>query len=219
MSDMPRRFLLRGRAISAEELEEQKQAAERRAALVRQPGEGIHEYVRRVSAGTLQIIRTDELNSLNDRLTTALMELQSIQRQVRTVRSEPPQTAMQVAQQAIDRERTLGIRNPPPTTTIPVRLPFDEEERLIVGGPRHGVVMRFDVAQTHYVVRETRAVDPIEALQRGLTVQQTAMTTNHRYVRMAYTRIILMMYEPLINASRIAQDRETQHAMQLAGLR
>lgn len=195
MSEMSKRFLLRGRAISAEELEEQKQAAERRAAIVRQPGEGIHEYVRRVSSGMLQIIRTDELNSLNDRLTTALMELQSIQRQVRTVRSEPPQT-----------------------TAIPVRLPFDQEQRLMVGGPRHGVTMSFDVANTHHLVRETLALDPVEALQRGLTVQQSAMVTNHRYVRMAYTGLILMMYEPLINASRAAQDRETQHAMRLAGL-
>lgn len=224
MSDMPKRFLLRGRALSIEELEEHKQEAARRLAVARQPGEGIHEYVRRVSHGDLQIIRTVELDRINNELSTMQRELRVLRQQVRVGEGDLPLTATEVIarEQALREEirRTSRVR-----TTVPVDLTAlgeSAEERVMVGGPMHGRILRFREDAITYHYRDTSTIERVDRTPLSGPVSQSSqiVTRNIRYERLRHPDGgSIMLCEELLNRPRAELDEYVLSAYRLAGVR
>lgn len=227
MPETPKRFILRGRAHSPQELQSAKERAERAQLIARLPGEGIHEYVRRVSNGDYQLIRTEELNSLNSQNSLMRRELDMLRSQVRqnTLGSSGMSdlTATQVADRMM-RARSRAAMDPA-SAVIPVNLrglAVDTEERLMVGGPMDGRIVQFRSDATTYQAREISALNTMEIDPRRVSRATDASATRYTVVRYVLFRRTpygpMMLAEDLLNSPPSVQDAHVNRAMRVAGL-
>lgn len=188
MSETPKRFTLRGRLHSAQELQEAQQRADHQRGQARLPGEGLHEYVRRVSDGGYQLIRSQDLHRLNEELVRLRRDSQAL--------------AASMTRNRLDPERS------------PVAV--DTEERLMVGGPVSGRVLRFNLHASTYVQRELTASSDFRI---AVPSDDRTTLTNYHYVLVRRAgHIPYMILDDLLNAPRSVQDDYVRQATRTAGI-
>lgn len=221
MSETPKRFTLRGRIHSPQELRLAKDREEYAREVARLPGEGLHEYVRRVGLGEYQLIRTVELNSINDENSRLRRELDVARNRLR---ANPPigETATQRATREHDeRMRRRALMLGPTRESIAESLrgiAIATEERLMVGGPQAGRVLRFRESDERFQISEDESLD-MSDISSQISRRDTVRTTVYTYVLFRRTNMIpLMIVQDLLNSPPSVQDQYVAVATDMAGM-
>lgn len=223
MSETPKRFTLRGRLHSVEELQNARKREEHEQTLVRRPGEGLHEYVRRVTNSEYQIVSTQYLNDLQDQNSRRGHEIHALRTQLilRRERSSDQEhmTAAEIADQEMRTRRRALMGQAIPVPPVGARgLAVDTEDRLMVGGPMDGRVLQFRADVEHYQFHETED-SAIQDFGSPVSRRMTTRVTVHTYFLLRrYDTMPLMIGQDLLNAPLPIQDSHVFRAMREAGL-
>lgn len=226
MSETPKRFTLRGRIHSPQELRLAKDREDYAREVARLPGEGLHEYVRRVGLGDYQLIRTTELNSINDensRLRRELDVARNLLRANPSIGSSETATQSRIRREDEMRSSRRALMEPPSRVLRSLRedlrgLAVDVEERLMVGGILNGQIMEHRASDDHYEAREMEHLD-ISDLRDSALRRMTTREFRSTYVLFRLTNNIpMMIVQELLNSPRSVQDAHVNRAMRMAGL-